>query len=217
MKKKEIIERIKKNILIPIIRVNTSDEANLIAEILIRKQITIIEITMTVDNAEKVIKDLKKKYNNDIIVGAGTVLTEEIAKKVIDNGAEFILSPCINEKMIKFCNNNNIPVIPGALTPTEIMNANSLGADLVKIFPISSVGGPAYIKALNNVFPFIDFVPTGGVNLDTIPAYLKLGIEVLGIGSELINKEFVNEGKVELVEENINKYIHVLNKYRKIN
>lgn len=215
MNKKEIIDRMKKNILIPIIRVNTSDEADLIAEILIKKQITIIEITMTVDNAEKVIKELKKKYNNDIIVGAGTVLSEEIAKKVLDNGAEFILSPCINEKVIKFCNINNIAVIPGALTPTEIMYANDLGADLVKIFPVSSVGGPAYIKALNNVFPFIDFVPTGGVNLDTIPVYLKLGIEVLGIGSELINKELVREGKIELIEENIDEYINVLNKYKK--
>ncbi len=140
---------------------------------------------MTIPGAVELIEKLAQELNNDTIIGAGTVLDIETARKCIEAGAKFIVSPIFDAKIVSLCNQSSITVMSGALTPTEIFTAWQSGADLVKVFPASATGGASYLKAVKAVFPHIELVPTGGVNLENATDFIEAGAFVIGIGREL--------------------------------
>lgn len=185
MQKKQILEQIKKIRIIPVIRTKSYDEADSVIKAVLAGGINILEITMTTPNAIELIAECVKEYGDEVIVGAGTVVDLETTKKCFDAGVKFIVSPMFDEETVKFCNQNQIIIMPGALTPTEIFNAHKKGADVVKVFPVSSMGGVSYLKAIKSVYPNIETVPTGGVNLENFNEYLSGGAFAVGIGSDL--------------------------------
>ncbi len=185
MNKIQVIEKIREIGIIPVIRTDSAEQAKSIIEALIQGGIDVLEVTMTIPNAIDLIAELTDNYKNKAIIGAGTVLDKDTAQKCIESGAKFIVSPILDLETVSFCNRIEITVMPGAVTPTEIFTAWKAGADTVKIFPVSAVGGVSYLKAVKAVFPQIEFVPTGGVNLENAIDYIKAGALAVGIGSEL--------------------------------
>jgi 2-dehydro-3-deoxyphosphogluconate aldolase / (4S)-4-hydroxy-2-oxoglutarate aldolase len=183
--KEEVCARIRELGLLPSIRVSSSEDALFAAHEVLPCGIDVVEVTMTVPNALAVISELTKS-SHQLIVGAGTVLNTETARACVDAGAGFLTSPGFSPELTQFAMRNNIVSIPGALTPSEIMAAWDGGADIVKIFPCSCVGGPAYIKALKAPFQDIPFIASGGVDQATAGAYIRAGAVALGVGSELI-------------------------------
>ena len=196
-----IIERLKKSIIVPVVRVSNPDDAFKVSEILIEEGISAVEVTMSISNADRVITELVKKYGEKIVVGAGTVLSRKDAELVAEAGAEFIVSPCFLTEVMDFCKENNIPVAPGTFSPTEIITAYNYGADIVKVFPASSAGGPKYIKSVKSVFPHIDLMPTGGVNAKTIQDYLNAGASLVGVGSDIVNNKLVKENRFDEIRQ----------------
>ncbi len=159
-----------------------------------------IEITLTVPNAAEMISSVRSRFSNEIIVGAGTVTTEEEAEAVIKSGAEFIVSPVFNPGVIEICNKQEIPVAPGCYTPTEILNGWKAGADIVKVFPATSLG-PSYFKDIRAVFPQIKLMPTGGVSIDNVGEWFKAGANAVALGSNLLDKKAIAEDKFEIITE----------------
>ncbi len=185
MKKAEVLEKIREVGVIPVIRTKSADEARSVIEAIIAGGIDILEITMTIPNAVELIENLAQKLNDEAIIGAGTVLDVKTAQKCIEAGAKFIVSPIFNAEIITFCNQSSIAVMSGALTPTEIFTAWHSGADLVKVFPVGAMGGAWYLKAVKAVFPHVELVPTGGVNLENARSFIEAGAFAVGIGGEL--------------------------------
>jgi 2-dehydro-3-deoxyphosphogluconate aldolase/(4S)-4-hydroxy-2-oxoglutarate aldolase len=157
--------------------------------------IPVVEITMTVPNAAAVIGQVASRYGDQVLVGAGTVLTSEQAKMCLDAGAEFIVSPGLSLAVLTTVQSCGKLAIPGALTPTELMNAREQGAKLIKIFPCGSLGGPKYLKSLKAPFPNVSLIPTGGVNASNAAEYLASGAFALGVGAELVDAAAIREGK----------------------
>jgi 2-dehydro-3-deoxyphosphogluconate aldolase/(4S)-4-hydroxy-2-oxoglutarate aldolase len=144
------------------------------------------------------------------VVGAGTVLDPETARACILAGARFVVSPSLNPETIACCLRHGVAVIPGALTPTEIVEAATAGADLVKVFPASALGGPSYLKALKAPLPHIDLVPTGGVSLDTAAAYIAAGASALGVGSDLVDRRSLGEGQAQLITDRARQFVKLV-------
>jgi len=157
--------------------------------------INCIEVTMTTPGALKLLEEVSGKVEG-VLFGAGTVLDPETARLCILNGAQFLVTPSLNFPVMEMAHRYDIPIIPGALTPTEILSAWEKGADVVKVFPAGSLG-PGYIKELKGPFPQIKLCPTGGVNLDNLSAFLKAGASCVGVGGALVKNEFIREKKWE--------------------
>ncbi|MDQ3132869.1 MAG: bifunctional 4-hydroxy-2-oxoglutarate aldolase/2-dehydro-3-deoxy-phosphogluconate aldolase [Acidobacteriota bacterium] len=185
MNKSEVIEKIRNTGIIPVIRADSHEKAQTIIKALVAGGINVLEITMTIPNAVELIKQLTSEYKSGVLIGAGTVLDKQTAEKCIEAGAKFIVSPILDLETVSFCNRSEIAALPGALTPTEIYSAQKAGADLIKIFPISAMGGVSYLKAVKTIFPQIEFVPTGGINLENAADYIKSRAFAIGIGGEL--------------------------------
>jgi len=144
---------------------------------------------MTVPNAIGAIASVAKRFAGKVIVGAGTVTDAQTAKRAIEAGAKFIVSPCLVREVVEAAHQSEIAVLPGALTPTEVFEAFRLGGDMVKVFPAQSVGGAAYLRALRGPYPDIPLVPTGGVTLENIGEMFKAGAAAVGVGTEMITKD----------------------------
>lgn len=187
MKKVKLLTKIKNAGIIAVIRANSANSAIKIADAVIAGGITGIELTFTVPLADKALAILTEKYanNNDVIIGAGTVLDSVSARIAILNGAQFIVSPSFNADVAKICNLYETPYTPGCLSPTEIQQALETGVDLVKIFP-SNVISKNIISAVKGPFPYVSIMPTGGINLDNMEDWFKAGATVVGTGSNLI-------------------------------
>lgn len=186
-----IYERLISEKAVAVIRTNTYEEAKEISLAAIEGGINIIEITMTVPNGAKLIKELKET-NVDVIVGAGTVLKEGQLKECAENKADFIVSPCLDESIVKGGNYLNLPVIPGVMTMTELNKAYSMGVKFVKVFP-GNVVSKDFIKAAKSIYSDINIMPTGGVNDSNFLEWIRAGADCFGIGSDL-NKIFKAEG-----------------------
>lgn len=159
-----------------------------------------IEITMTVPGAIDLISEQVKAARSGVLIGAGTVTNEETATKVIEAGARFVVGPVLNLDVIRLCRERGIVVIPGCLTPTEILSAWKAGADIVKIFPATSLG-PKYFKDLAGPFPDIRLMPTGGVTIDNVGEWIKAGAVAVGIGGDLLDKKAIEEERYEVLTE----------------
>jgi len=214
MQKDEVLKRIIDCGIIPVVRAKSSEDALKIAAALEEADIACIEITMTVPGALKVIKKLAEEIGDKIVIGAGTVLNAESAVKVIEAGAEFVVSPSFDLETVKICRMNEKVSIPGALSPTEVVDAWDAGADMVKIFPAGNVGGPKYIKALKGPLPQIKFVPTGGVNLETAAEFIKAGASALGVGTALVDKKAVSAGNFAVITERAREFIKIIKEAR---
>ncbi|MHA1958938.1 MAG: bifunctional 4-hydroxy-2-oxoglutarate aldolase/2-dehydro-3-deoxy-phosphogluconate aldolase [Candidatus Thorarchaeota archaeon] len=201
--------------LIPIIRVDSAKTATNVADAFLRGGINIIEVTMSVPGAIDVVADLSERFGDEVLIGTGTVLDAYTVRTVIQAGSQFIVSPISSEDLIETSTMLGKPCFPGALTPTEIVHAYSLGADAVKVFPCGNLGGPDYIKAVRAPLPDIPLIPTGGVNLDTAGPLLDAGSFALGVGSAITDKKAINEGRFEVITENVQKFIQIVKNHRR--
>lgn len=214
MEKKEIFNRMVEEGLIPVIRVTSAQEAMDVADAIKEGGVSFIEITMSVQGAIDVIKELTQKYKDEIVMGAGTVLDAETGRAALLAGAQFIVSPILNLSLIELAHRYSAVVIPGASTPTEILTAWNAGADMVKVFPAAQLGGPEYLRAIKAPLPQILLVPTGGVNLQNAGAFIKAGAAALGVGGELVDKKAIKEKKFHIITENTRAFLHTIKEAR---
>jgi 2-dehydro-3-deoxyphosphogluconate aldolase/(4S)-4-hydroxy-2-oxoglutarate aldolase len=214
MEKREVFNRMVTEGLIPVVRVSSAREAMDVADAIKEGGVSFIEITMSVQGAIDVIKELTQKYKDEIIMGAGTVLDTETGRAALLAGAQFIVSPTLNLDLIQLAHRYSAVVIPGATTPTEILTAWNAGADMVKVFPAGQLGGPEYLKALRGPLPQILLVPTGGVNLQNAGAFIKAGATALGVGGELVDKKAVKEKKFNVITDNTRAFLKVIKEAR---
>jgi 2-dehydro-3-deoxyphosphogluconate aldolase/(4S)-4-hydroxy-2-oxoglutarate aldolase len=211
-------EHTKKNLeqvgLIPVLRAKSASQGQAVVEALVAGGVTVVEVTMTVPGSVQLLKDLKKKYGNMLLLGAGTVTTASQAEEMIEAGAEFVVSPSLHLTVIEATRKLGKVSIPGALTPTEAIMAWESGADYVKIFPCSALGGASYLKALLSPFPKLKLIPTGGVTLETAESFLKAGACALGIGSDLVNLAAIDIGHPEKITGIAKAYRQVISNAR---
>jgi len=215
MKHAEILRRILATGIIPVVRAPSADDALAAVEAMRAGGLDIVELTMTVPAAVTVIEQVVARYGDDIVVGAGTVLDAETARACILAGARFIVSPIVDAATIRACRTYSIPVVPGALTPTEVVAAWRAGADMVKVFPCSAVGGASYIKALRAPLPQIELVPTGGVTVATVGDFIAAGACAVGAGADLVDIARLRRGDHAGVTENARKYVAAVQQARK--
>lgn len=211
---RKAIDKIRETGLVPIVRTPTADDAFCAAEAILLGGIGIAEVTMTVPNALRVLEQVADRFGDKVLLGAGTVLDSETCRAAILAGAQFIVTPALDLSVIQMARRYAKPCLPGALTPTEVLAAWQGGADLVKIFPAGPVGGPQYIKALKGPFPQIDLVPTGGVNLETAPQFIRAGASAVAVGSELVDLKALRAGNPEAIAETARKYLEAVRSAR---
>jgi 2-dehydro-3-deoxyphosphogluconate aldolase/(4S)-4-hydroxy-2-oxoglutarate aldolase len=211
----EVLKRIKEIGIVPVLRCRVEEHAIKLANAIAAGGVTVLEVTMTVPGATRVIARLVKD-RPDILVGAGTVLDPETARICILEGAQFVVSPALNLKTVEMCQRYSIAALPGALTPTEVVTAWQAGADVVKVFPASAMGGATYLKSLKAPLPQVELIPTGGVSLATARAFLEAGAFALGVGADLVDMEAILSGNPQLITSNAAKYLSILHDFRNI-
>jgi len=214
MDKQQVRERIVEIGVVPVVRAPSPREARTAADAVCEGGIPIVEITMTVPGAVEVIRELTKSRPADVLVGAGTVLNAEAARRCLDAGAQFLVSPGLNLEVIRLALAEGKLMMAGALTPTEVITAWEAGSDFVKVFPCGQVGGAKYIKALRGPLPQVPLVPTGGVNLHTAAEFVEAGAAALGVGGELVDAEALRSGKPEILVENARKFLSIVKEAR---
>ena len=212
--KTDVIRRIRDTGIIPVVRATSADEAMRAVDAIREGGISILEITMTVPGAIDVIAKVTERFGNDALVGAGTVLDPATAKACVDSGAQFVVSPALNLETIACCRELGVAVMPGALTPTEVVQAWNAGADFVKVFPAGAVGGASYLKALKAPLPQIELVPTGGVSLKTAADFIKAGAAALGVGADLVDIKAIREGQAALITERAKQFVEIVREAR---
>ena len=216
MTREEARQRIASVGIVPVIRASTAKKAFMAVDALRNGGIPIVEVTLTVPGAEEVIASLRKESSGNLLVGAGTVTDLESARRCLDAGAQFIVSPGLDIETAVFVTSQKVLMIAGALTPTEILAARKAGADVVKIFPCSAVGGASYIKSLRGPFPRIPFIPTGGVNLKTAADFIRAGSEALGIGGELVPASALEAGRPEEITALARQFVEIVGEARAV-
>ena len=201
MKKEEILEELIRLGAIAVIRMSDSDKLKTVSEAIHKGGVSAIEITMTTPNALSVIENLSKTMGNEIIVGVGSVLDPQTAVDAINAGARFVVSPVFKPDIVDKVKKLNIPIMPGAFTPTEIQAAYEQGADIVKVFPADIVG-MAFFKAIRGPMPYLKLMPTGGVTLTNAGEWLKAGACAVGVGTALLEKKAIDENNFKKLTEN---------------
>ena len=195
----DVIRKVGEIGIIPVVRASSVEEANRAVEAICAGGIPVVEITMTVPNAITVIRELVQRRGGDVLIGAGTVTNAEQAESCVRAGAQFLVSPGLSTSVLSVARVNNRLAIPGALTPTELMNAQDLGARLIKIFPCGNLGGPKYLKSLKAPFPQAQLIPTGGVNAGNASEFIAAGAYALGVGADLVDAAALREGNLEKI------------------
>jgi 2-dehydro-3-deoxyphosphogluconate aldolase/(4S)-4-hydroxy-2-oxoglutarate aldolase len=213
MTKADVCAKIQSVGLIPAVRVSTPEDALLAAEAVSRGGIPIVELTMTVPKATELISYLVKKHPQ-MVVGAGTVWDLETARACLEAGARFITSPGLDLPTVEFAVKQGVAVLPGALTPTEVMAAVKAGADFVKIFPCTQMGGPAYIRTLKAPFPHVSFIAAGGVNQQNAADYIQAGVAAVGIGAHLIPPRAIEAKEPAWIVELARRFAHIVSQMR---
>jgi len=210
----EVLRRIAEVGLVPVVRAQSADEAMRAIDAIREGGVPILEITMTVPGATSLMETVAKRFGSEVLIGAGTVLDAETARACILAGAQFVVSPSLNLDTIAACRRYSVPVMPGALTPTEVVTAWTAGADVVKVFPCGAVGGASYIKALKAPLPQIELLPTGGVSLKTAADFIKAGSMALGVGADLVDLQAIRDGKAGVVTERAREFVRIVKEAR---
>jgi len=214
MNKQQIVQHIEELGLVPVVRASSADEAMQAIDAIKAGGVNVLEITMTVPGAVRVIEKVADKYGSDVLVGAGTVLDPETARACLLAGAQFIVSPALNLDTIALCHRYSAPICPGVLTPTEVITAWSAGVDFVKVFPCGSVGGASYVKNLKGPFPQVKIIPTGGVSLKTAQDFIRAGASALGVGTDLVDVKAIREGNAQVVTDRAKQFIELVKEAR---
>lgn len=211
--KQEILARIQRTGIIPVLRARSVEEALAIVEALTAGGIDVIEVTMTVPGAVDVIRKLSRA-RADLLIGAGTVVDPEVARSCMQEGAQFIVTPVTNVATIEICQKHSIAVFPGALTPTEIFTAWQAGGDAIKVFPASALGGAPYLRSLKAPLPQIELIPTGGISAATAVDFLRAGAFALGVGADLCDGSAIAEGQPQRITQTAREYLQVIAAFR---
>lgn len=201
MSRQRIVQKIISEGAVAVIRLQDSKKLIKVAEAVQRGGISAIEITMTTPNALKVIEEVSNEMGNDILVGVGSVLDSETARLAILSGAQYVVSPILKREIIETTHRYNLPVMPGAFTPSEVLRAHEWGADIVKVFP-ADVVGMAFFKAIKAPMPFLQLMPTGGVSLTNGGDWIKAGACAVGVGSALLDKKAIAEERYDVLTRN---------------
>ena len=196
--------------LVPVLRAQSSAEALSLVRAMHAGGVDIIEVTTTVPHAADVLHQLKREFGDHLLLGAGTVTTVEDCLQLIGAGAEFIVSPTLHTDVIAATKQHGKLMIAGALTPTEILTSWRAGADVIKVFPCSAMGGASYLKSIRGPFPKIPLIPTGGVSLATARDFLAAGAIALGVGTDLVNLEAIRTGKPDVITETARAYLAII-------
>jgi 2-dehydro-3-deoxyphosphogluconate aldolase/(4S)-4-hydroxy-2-oxoglutarate aldolase len=196
--------------IVAIIRTSSPEDAIRAAEAIIEGGISVAEITMTVPRALYVMEQLADHYGDKVLLGAGTILDAESCRSAMLAGAEFIVTPALDIRVIEISRRYSKPCLPGALSPTEVIGAWQAGADMVKVFPCGLVGGAKYIKALKGPFPQVDMVPTGGVSPETTVELIRAGASAVAAGSELVDTQALKDGKLEVITEKARRFVEAV-------
>ena len=214
MNKQDVLRKIAEVGLVPVVRAGSADEAMKVVDAIREGGVPVLEITMTVPGAIGVMEQVGRRFGADVVLGAGTVLDAETARACILAGARFVVSPALNLGTIEMCRRYSVAVIPGALTPTEVVAAWSAGADVVKIFPCGALGGASYIKSLKAPLPQVDMIPTGGVSVKTAADFIKAGSMALGVGADLVDTAAIRDGNAKAVTEKAREYVRLVQEAR---
>jgi 2-dehydro-3-deoxyphosphogluconate aldolase/(4S)-4-hydroxy-2-oxoglutarate aldolase len=201
------VDRIREIGIVPVVRATSASEALDAVEAIRAGGIPILEITLTVPGALKIIAELTSRFGDEALIGAGTVLDAQAAQACIDAGARFIVSPSLDVATIETCRALDIAVFPGALTPTEVVTAWKAGADAVKVFPANAVGGASYLKSLKAPLPQIELIPTGGVSLKTVADFIAAGAMALGVGADLVDLAALRRGDAASITSKAREYV----------
>lgn len=210
MDRNALIEQIEREVLIAVVRTATAEQAVETGRALLRGGIRLLEITMTIPDSPHVISTLAAEAGDGVVLGAGTVLTPPQALAVLRAGARFIVSPILVRSLATLCKDHDAVSMLGALSPTEMVEAAHAGSDFIKVFPIDTVGGPAYIRAVRAPLPDLKLVPSGGVKLDNLGTYLDAGAAALALGSDLLPSRLVEQGAWDAIEERARTYLATL-------
>ncbi len=208
-----VFEKLSSQYAIPVIRETDEEKLYSLGKSLAEGGLKVLEVTLMSESALKVIKRLAT--DKDLTIGAGTVLNEEMAKKAMDAGAKILVSPGLNEGAVVFARMNNIPFIPGVMTPTEIMRAMALNCEVIKIFPVSTLGGISYLKNLKGPFPNLKVMASGGIGLDDLRDYFENGTFCVGAGSQLTPKDAVKNEDWKKIRELAKEYVFEVNRLRR--
>jgi 2-dehydro-3-deoxyphosphogluconate aldolase/(4S)-4-hydroxy-2-oxoglutarate aldolase len=209
MSKHDDLQRVLNSGIVAIIRAQSGDQLVEVARALYEGGIDVLEVTFTVPGVLDIIAAVRRELGDKVLVGAGTVLDPESARAALLAGAEFLVSPCVNRDVIRLCNRYDKLMMPGALTPTEILAAWEAGADIIKVFP-ADIGGPNYLKAVHGPLPHVRLLPTGGVDLETIASFIKAGACAVGLGSALVEKKAVETGNFARIRSLAEQYVQLV-------
>lgn len=209
----ETLDRILRAGITAVIRAKSSEHLNRVADALKAGGVECIEVTMTTPNALRVIEETAQRLGEEVLIGVGSVLDEETARAAILAGAQFVVSPVLNLDMIKMAHRYDKVAVPGTFTPTEIITAWENGADLVKVFPAGRVG-PAFFKDVLGPLPQVRLVPTGGVNLDTAAEFIKNGAAALCVGSAMMPKDALAEGRFDVITDLARQFVEIVQQAR---
>ncbi len=207
MQPQETLEKIVEMGVVPVVATDSAENAVLVVEAVYRSGIRVIEINMSVPNSVSVLETLVRHFGDKVLFGGGTVLNPETARACIQAGAEYVIAPSLNLRTIELVKHQSKAMIPGALTPTEVLTGWDAGADAVMIFPCGAVGGPKYMASLKHTFPQIKMMPTGSLNLETMSAFLKAGACAVAIGAAFIDAANIAAGNYQVFEERARRYI----------
>ncbi|REJ86794.1 MAG: bifunctional 4-hydroxy-2-oxoglutarate aldolase/2-dehydro-3-deoxy-phosphogluconate aldolase [Planctomycetota bacterium] len=209
------IERVLDRGIVAILRATSGEQLVDVAEALCEGGIDVIEVTFTVSRVVEIISAVRDRLGDRILLGAGTVLDAATARTAMLAGAEFIVTPVVQRDVIETCRRYDKLVMAGALTPTEILAAWEAGSDIVKVFP-ADVGGPSYLKAVHGPLPYIRLLPTGGVNLETLPAFVRAGAAAVGLGSALINDSVLKSSNLDEIRARAAEYVECMRSAREV-
>lgn len=210
----KIFDRIVQTGVVAVVRTPGAAAAIAAIEALERGGLLVVEITLTTEGAIRAIEKLADRLGERILLGAGTVLDPETARIAMLAGAEFIVTPSLNPATIEMSLRYSKPVIPGALTPTEVLAAWQAGATAVKVFPCNALGGASYLRALKGPFPQIELIPSGGVNLETTPQLLQAGACAVAAGAELVDAATIASGDFQVLERRAVQYLEAVRQAR---
>jgi len=204
------MQRIREVGIIPVVRATSAEEALAAVEAIRAGGIPIMEITLTVPGAVKIIAHLTRRIGDEALIGAGTVLDADSARACVDAGARFVVSPALDFDTIETCRVLDVPVFPGALTPSEIVAAWKAGADAVKVFPANAVGGASYLRSIKAPLPQIELIPTGGVSLKTVSELIAAGAFALGVGADLVDLAALRRGEAGAITAKARAYVEAV-------
>jgi 2-dehydro-3-deoxyphosphogluconate aldolase/(4S)-4-hydroxy-2-oxoglutarate aldolase len=208
--RQEVLARIAREWIVAVIRADSMEQARKVAEALRLGGVTIIEITCTCPDAPGIIQAISAE-RPELLIGAGTVCTVDEARSALQAGAQFIVSPGIVEEVVVSAKARDVAIMPGAVTPTEIIAATRLGSDVIKLFP-GSTFGPSYAKALRGPFPNVRFMPTGGVSLGNLREWKEAGVVAVGVGGELVLKEALQGGRYEAITARARAFVEAIHR-----